>query len=237
MPHHFRHAICNEAFEGWRFADTCRAVRQAGYTGIEITGCMGKFQVARDHGHDCGLDVAAVERVCLDHEHGPSICRLPAARFGKIGPPDSPPPNLVHRYQESFSRDLNWARYNAPSNLRWPARIHFIQAFRDGIPLQPVQELRNRRGVQLTSGNAEAAGSSFRQAEEVVGYRDRSLHLDVNQSKAYLHRPINLPHRCRVERLLDLMAAGGVEFDEVEISPLWERHVRFVLVFLGARAD
>jgi len=36
MPNQFRHAICNEVFEGWRFADTCRAVRQAGYTGIEI---------------------------------------------------------------------------------------------------------------------------------------------------------------------------------------------------------
>jgi D-psicose/D-tagatose/L-ribulose 3-epimerase len=36
MPHQFRHAICNEVFEGWRFADTCRAVKQAGYTGIEI---------------------------------------------------------------------------------------------------------------------------------------------------------------------------------------------------------
>ncbi|MBZ5727320.1 MAG: sugar phosphate isomerase/epimerase [Acidobacteriia bacterium] len=32
----FRHAMCNEAFEGLRFADVCRAVRQAGYTGIEI---------------------------------------------------------------------------------------------------------------------------------------------------------------------------------------------------------
>ncbi len=36
MPHHFRHAICNEVFEGWRFADACRAVKRAGYTGIEI---------------------------------------------------------------------------------------------------------------------------------------------------------------------------------------------------------
>jgi sugar phosphate isomerase/epimerase len=36
MPHHFRQAICNEVFEGWRFADTCRALRRAGYSGIEI---------------------------------------------------------------------------------------------------------------------------------------------------------------------------------------------------------
>ena len=32
----FRHSICNEAFETWAFADACRAIRAAGYTGIEI---------------------------------------------------------------------------------------------------------------------------------------------------------------------------------------------------------
>jgi D-psicose/D-tagatose/L-ribulose 3-epimerase len=32
----FRHSICNEAFEKWPFADACRAIREIGYTGIEI---------------------------------------------------------------------------------------------------------------------------------------------------------------------------------------------------------
>jgi sugar phosphate isomerase/epimerase len=32
----FRHAICNEAFEGWAFADACKTMRRIGYTGIEI---------------------------------------------------------------------------------------------------------------------------------------------------------------------------------------------------------
>ncbi|MCU1236330.1 MAG: Xylose isomerase domain protein barrel [Candidatus Solibacter sp.] len=32
----FRHSICNEAFEKWPFGDACRAIRKAGYTGIEI---------------------------------------------------------------------------------------------------------------------------------------------------------------------------------------------------------
>jgi len=36
MPYRLRHAICNEVFENWTFADTCRAIREAGYTGIEI---------------------------------------------------------------------------------------------------------------------------------------------------------------------------------------------------------
>jgi sugar phosphate isomerase/epimerase len=32
----FRHAVCNEAFEKWPFADACKTIRQIGYTGIEI---------------------------------------------------------------------------------------------------------------------------------------------------------------------------------------------------------
>lgn len=32
----FRHAICNEAFEKWPFANACKAMRQIGYAGIEI---------------------------------------------------------------------------------------------------------------------------------------------------------------------------------------------------------
>jgi sugar phosphate isomerase/epimerase len=31
-----RHSICNEAFDKWPFADACKAIRRAGYTGIEI---------------------------------------------------------------------------------------------------------------------------------------------------------------------------------------------------------
>jgi D-psicose/D-tagatose/L-ribulose 3-epimerase len=36
MAYVFRHSICNEAFEGWKFSDACKAIRKAGYTGIEI---------------------------------------------------------------------------------------------------------------------------------------------------------------------------------------------------------
>ncbi len=36
MPYTFRHSICNEAFEKWPFAEACKAVRKAGYTGFEI---------------------------------------------------------------------------------------------------------------------------------------------------------------------------------------------------------
>jgi D-psicose/D-tagatose/L-ribulose 3-epimerase len=36
MSFPFRHATCNEAFKDWYFRDSCRAIRKAGYTGIEI---------------------------------------------------------------------------------------------------------------------------------------------------------------------------------------------------------
>src|SRR6476659_7861590 len=36
MDFRFRQSMCNEAFEKWPFADACRAIRKAGYDGIEI---------------------------------------------------------------------------------------------------------------------------------------------------------------------------------------------------------
>jgi D-psicose/D-tagatose/L-ribulose 3-epimerase len=44
MSFQFRHAICNEAFEKWAFADVCKTIRKAGYTGIEIA----PFTLAED---------------------------------------------------------------------------------------------------------------------------------------------------------------------------------------------
>ncbi len=32
----FRHSTCNEAFEKWSFADACKAIKKAGYAGLEI---------------------------------------------------------------------------------------------------------------------------------------------------------------------------------------------------------
>jgi sugar phosphate isomerase/epimerase len=49
----FRHAMCNEAFEGRPFAETCRAIRAAGYGGIEIA----PFTLAADP-----LEITAAQR-------------------------------------------------------------------------------------------------------------------------------------------------------------------------------
>jgi len=138
---------------------------------------IGKFQVAGDHGHDCGLNAAAVEGVCLDHKHGAPMSRLGATRLWEIGPPDlsslNPRPFLPGVLFEGFQLGA----MQCGIHLRGSARIHFIQAFGNRVTLLPVQELRNRRNVQLTSRNPEATGSSFRQTEKVVGYRDGGLHV------------------------------------------------------------
>lgn len=44
MGFQFRHATCNEAFEKRAFADVCKVVKKAGYTGIEIA----PFTLAED---------------------------------------------------------------------------------------------------------------------------------------------------------------------------------------------
>ena len=36
MAYRFRHSICNEVYEGWNFAESCKSIRKAGYDGIEI---------------------------------------------------------------------------------------------------------------------------------------------------------------------------------------------------------
>jgi len=36
MSHRFRFATCNEVFENWKFHDACKAIRRAGYQGIEV---------------------------------------------------------------------------------------------------------------------------------------------------------------------------------------------------------
>src|SRR5947208_1444240 len=44
MSYVFRQSICNEAFDKWPFADACKAIRKAGYSGIEIA----PFTLAED---------------------------------------------------------------------------------------------------------------------------------------------------------------------------------------------
>src|SRR2546421_338781 len=95
-----------------------RVARKTGRAGRhdDIARSIGKLEVACDHGdYDC-LNTAAVKGVCLDDKYGPPESGVGATRLGQIGPPDLATLNVVHhRYQESLSRDLIWARCNAES--------------------------------------------------------------------------------------------------------------------------
>jgi sugar phosphate isomerase/epimerase len=53
MPYGFRHSMCNEAFEKWSFAETVKAIRRAGYAGIEVA----PFTLA-----ESPADISAVQR-------------------------------------------------------------------------------------------------------------------------------------------------------------------------------
>jgi len=53
MADPLRYSMCNEAFEKWPFAEACKALRKAGYTGIEIA----PFTLAPDP-----LSITAAER-------------------------------------------------------------------------------------------------------------------------------------------------------------------------------
>jgi sugar phosphate isomerase/epimerase len=44
MGYQFRHAICNEVYQGWDFAEACRHMKKTGYSGIEIA----PFTLAED---------------------------------------------------------------------------------------------------------------------------------------------------------------------------------------------
>jgi len=55
-------SICNEVFEGWKFNDICAAVRDAGYTGIEIAPfTTGKLAGEITREERCAMHSAAAQ--------------------------------------------------------------------------------------------------------------------------------------------------------------------------------
>ncbi|MGO9893293.1 MAG: sugar phosphate isomerase/epimerase family protein, partial [Bryobacteraceae bacterium] len=63
MPFVFRQSMCNEAFEGRGFADGAKAIRRAGYTGIEIA----PFTLA-ERPADIGAGLRREYRAAMDGE-------------------------------------------------------------------------------------------------------------------------------------------------------------------------
>jgi sugar phosphate isomerase/epimerase len=63
MPYRFRHATCNEYFDKWAFAPTCRAIQKAGYEGIEIA----PYTLGENPHQLPAADRAELRHVMADH--------------------------------------------------------------------------------------------------------------------------------------------------------------------------
>jgi hypothetical protein len=81
----------------------------------DIAWGVSEFRIAGDCGDNGGLDPAEIEGVRLEHQHGPAISGLGAARSRQVSPPDFPALNPFPNYQSSFGRDLNCACLKAGS--------------------------------------------------------------------------------------------------------------------------
>src|SRR5262249_35174369 len=133
----------------------------------DVSGRIGKCEVAGKGSHNYRLNPAGIERVCLYHEHWPPVSRLGAASLRKIRPPDLPALNLCHLPNVLLQR-LRLGALQSGIQFCWVPRINFVQALRDSLVLFVLQELRNRPGIQLTSRNLKTARCCFRHTKEVV---------------------------------------------------------------------
>ena len=63
-----------------------------------------------------------------------------------------------------------------PVHFRWMSRIHIVQAFGNRVSILLLQKLRKRLGIELTSGDVQAAGGGFRASKQIVRHGDGGLH-------------------------------------------------------------
>jgi sugar phosphate isomerase/epimerase len=86
----FRHAICNEAFDKWDFAEACRTIRRLGYEGIEIA----PFTLAEDP-----LDITPARRAELKDIMASEGLAFVGLHWLMVGPKDVhvTSPDIVRR--------------------------------------------------------------------------------------------------------------------------------------------
>jgi hypothetical protein len=112
-----------------------------------VTGDIGQLKVASDYRNDYGLNPTAVKGIRLADKHWPPITRFGATRFGKIGPPDLSPTNLIHFLPGFPRKGFQLGAMQCGIHRRPFARVHLVQSFGDGIRVLAIEEFRNRRGI------------------------------------------------------------------------------------------
>ena len=100
MNYRFRQSICNEVFEGWEFAQTCAAVKKAGYTGIEIA----PFTLAPAPGEITAEGRGEYRRTMADH--GLDFVGLHWLMVSPKGLHVTTPDNLLYRRSWTHIDDL-----------------------------------------------------------------------------------------------------------------------------------
>ncbi len=196
MPYHFRHAICNEVYQGWSFADACRDARAAGYEGLEIA----PFTLADDPAR-IPQDQRRAYRAILDGEG----LRLVGLHWLMVAPK-----GLHVTTPDAGLRGRSWRHIHDVvdlcADLAGDAARDTIMVF--GSPKQRATEGRIRR-EEATRHYVEGLSGVAGHAEE----RGVTILVEALPSK-----------ECDVVNLLDEAAAIVAEIGSPAIRTMFDSH-------------